>query len=600
MSDATPPSGPAGGQTPKGEPERPPSAHRPVLSEPRVERRRGGGLSAAWLIPVIALVIAGVMAWRYYDGLGPRIEILLRSGSGIEPGRTAIRYRDVEIGVIEDLAFSKDFSHVIATAQMDRRITSRLTDRAAFWVVRPQISASGVAGLETVLSGVYLGADLGSAGEGKPTRRFEALPEPPLTPSDTPGRRFKLFAAQGASAAPGSPVFYKSIEVGRVETKRLSDDFSVIEYEIFVRAPHDQRIATNTRFWDASGFNLELGAEGVRVEAPSVVSILRGGVAFDGVGPPPIGGGEVDEGRAFDLYRNETAARDSLFEAPGEELRMTVVFEESVRGLAIGAPVEYRGLQIGSVEDVALRVSDTLGGAEIVTTIVLQPRRIGIGHLTEDDVLAFFRRSVERGLRARLAVGSIVTGAAYVQFVDLPQARAAELDVAASPYPRMPSVPSQLGMLKGSVDEILARIEALPVEELIANASGFLENLRTLTGGEAAQGLPGDLAETVASAKRMIRALEDAKAGEAVTATLADVRKAVASVEATAAELPAVARRLSALAASAEQAAATLAEGGSLNRAGLAALRDVQNAARAIKSLASTIERDPNSIILGR
>lgn len=569
------------------------------LPEPRIDAPRRGGISAAWLIPLVALAIAATMAWRHYSALGPEIRILLQSGSGIEPGRTTIRYRDVEVGVIKRLSFTSDLSAVVATAQMDAEIADQLTDSARFWVVRPQISAAGIAGLETVLSGIYVGVDWGET-PGRPTDTFEVLSSPPQTAAGTPGRRFRLFATDGASAAAGSPVFFKSIEVGRVETKTLSEDFAVIEYEIFVNAPHDQRVTTATRFWDASGLDIELGAEGVRIAAPSLVSILRGGIAFDTLGPPPGPDGSVEEGRAYELYASARAAEDSLFENPGEELRLTIAFAESVRGLSEGAPVEYRGLQIGSVEDVELRIGESLSEAEIVTTVVLQPRRFGFYERDQDAVLAFFRRSVERGLRARLAVGSFVTGATYVQFVELPAARAAELDLDAMPYPRLPSVPSQLGVLQGSVEEILTRIERLPVEELLANASGFLSNLQKLTEGEEVQGITADLAETIASARRFVTALEAAETGEAITDTLADVRSAASSFETGAAALPELARRMTQLAARAEEAVGSLADGGALNRAALAAVRDVQNAARAIRSLADTIERDPNSLILGR
>lgn len=568
-------------------------------AEPRLERTRASRISVAWLIPLLALLIAGGMAWQYYAARGPEIEILLPSGAGIEPGRTAIRFRDVEIGVIDTVTFTPDLTAVIATARMEAVVADRLTEDTRFWVVRPQISASGVAGLETVLSGVYVGAELGPE-DGAPTRRFEALDAPPLTPAGTPGRRFRLFATEGASAAVGSPVFFKSIEVGRVESKRLTEDFAVIEYEVFINAPHDSRISSATRFWDASGLDIELGAQGVRVAAPSVISILRGGIAFDTVGPPPGPDGAVAEGRAFELYPTSRAADNSLYEAPGEELRLTIAFTESVRGLSPGAPVEYRGLQVGSVEEVSLLLGDTLAEAEILTTVVLQPRRIGLDPRDETGVLAFFRRSVERGLRARLAVGSIVTGAAYVQLVDLPSARAGELDIAATPYPRLPSAPSQLGVLQGSVEEILDRVQQLPIEEVLTNASGLLANLQRLTAGDAVQGIVGDLGDTVASAQRFMAALETAGAGEALGGTLADIRAAIGSVEQATSELPALARRLAQLAASAEEAAASLADGGALNRAALAAVRDVQNAARAVRSLASTIEREPNSLLLGR
>lgn len=568
------------------------------FASPRVERpERAGRLSAAWLLPLAALAIAGGAAWRHYATLGPEITIILDNAAGVEAGRTPIKYRDVEIGRIESLAFDADFSRVLARARMSRDVRDRLREGARFWVVRPQLTASGVSGLDTLLSGAYLAADWGAA-DGAPADAFEAAPEPPLTPSDTPGRRVTLRAQDGGALAPGAPVYFKSIEVGRVETRRLSADGRLIEFDAFVNAPYSERIDARTRFWNASGVSVELGAGGVRLDVTSLAALLRGGVAFDRFAEAADGPDDVS---GFILHATRDEAADSLFsENPAAQIRLSAVFDQSVRGLREGAPIEYRGVQIGVVEAIGVAPGASLSALRIVTTLLIQPERIGVIDAIPESNLAFFERSVERGLRARLSSASLVTGALYVELVDAPDAPPERLDLEAQPYPRLPAIPSTLDALRGRAEEVLARINQLPVEELLASAIAALDSVAALAGDPELKRAPAELAGALGAARAMLDGLAEADlAGDAARA-MAATSSAAAAFESAASGLPALVRSLADAAARAEAAIDAYAAGSPLNTEAVAALREMRQAARAVSTLAETLERRPNSLIIGR
>jgi paraquat-inducible protein B len=572
----------------------------PNIAEAAIERPRGGGgFAVAWAIPLIALLIAGTMVWRHYASLGPEIRIALDSGAGIEPGQTVIRYRDVEVGRVEALTFSDDLSTVIARAQMSADIAGRITDAATFWVVRPEISGTNVSGLETLLSGAYLGVDWGKEA-GAPASEFTALAAPPLTPPGTPGRRVRLVSRTGSALGPGAPVFFKSIEVGRVETKELAPGGSRVDFGVFVKAPYHELLNDRTRFWNASGVSLDVNAAGVSLSVESLASLVRGGVVFDSVAD---GGGARDAASQdeFRLFANESAARDSVFaENPSSQVRFSVSFGRSVRGLRAGAPVEYRGVEVGEVEDLTIRAGETLDEIEIVATLLVQPRRIGFEGSGAADNIAFFRRSVARGLRVRLSSASIVTGALYVELVDVPDAPPAELDMTASPYPRLPAVPSTLDALQVSAQNLIERLNALPIEEVLRRTIGVLENIENLTGDPGLVKAPGDIAAILGSAQAVLSEIERAGVASDLTATLESTRAAAAAFETAAQSLPALARRLEAAAAQGEAAMKALGEGSALNTEALAALREMRQAAKSVSSLAQALERRPNSLILGR
>ncbi|MDX1708187.1 MAG: MlaD family protein, partial [Desulfobacterales bacterium] len=297
---------------------------------PQAEVKAKKQISIVWLIPMVAVLIGGWLAYKGLSEKGPMVAITFESAEGLESGKTLVKYKDVKIGQVESIRFSADLSKVIVSAELVKEATPYLTDKARFWVVRPRVTASGVSGLGTLFSGAYIEMDPGK--EGNPARQFKGLEVPPIVTTGVPGREFLLQAKSLGSLDNGSPIYYRQIQVGQVIGYDLAEDGRSLKIKIFINAPHDKLVRANTRFWNASGFDLKLDAGGIQLNTQSLVSIMMGGIAFDTPTSLEISG-PPDEGQVFKLYDS----RESIFERTFTEKRYYILhFEGSIRGLSVG------------------------------------------------------------------------------------------------------------------------------------------------------------------------------------------------------------------------------------------------------------------------
>ncbi|MBT8458570.1 MAG: MCE family protein, partial [Boseongicola sp.] len=302
--------------------------------------------SVVWLVPMAALLVALGVAWQSYSDRGPVIEIAFDSAAGMSPGETVLRYRDVDVGLVEDVAFTDNLDRVLASVRLEKSIASFVDDSAEFWIVRPEVTARGVTGLDTVLSGVYIEGTWDSTPGGLASRHV-ALAEPPLAAAGQLGLRIVLNASPGAALSEGAPILYKGIEVGRIGKPGLSEDGVNARASAIIFEPYDRIVTSATRFWDTSGFTFSLGAGGAELDFTSLASLIGGGVAFETI---VSGGRPAVDGAEFGLFADEGRARASLFDTTeGTELNLIVIFRENFSGLAVGAPVELEGVRIGEV-----------------------------------------------------------------------------------------------------------------------------------------------------------------------------------------------------------------------------------------------------------
>jgi paraquat-inducible protein B len=329
----------------------------------------------------------------------------------------------------------------------------------------------------------------------------------------------------------GAPVSYKRIEVGRVETKTLTPDGEAVVFEIFVEAPHHLRLTQGSRFWNTSGIKVELGAEGAKLQVDSFSSFLRGGITFDTVA---LGGGPVEDNYIFRLFPSESGARSSIFDDDyGAQIRLSIEFSGSVRGLSVGAPVELRGYKVGEVIDVIAAVDDSAGvpSVSLITTVLLQPSRLGLPRGEADESLDFLKRLVRNGLRAKLASASLITSSLYIQLVDEPGGPEQSIDEEAYPYPRLPSVASDGDDLAASAESVLDRINGLPIEELLASATTLLDNVNQIVASEDTRAIPGGVNALLADAQGLVGDPALAQATGDLAATIAAAREVVESVQ---------------------------------------------------------------------
>ena len=450
--------------------------------------------SIVWLVPLGALLIALAMAWQAYSERGPLIEITFRNGSGIAAGETELRFRDIAVGRVEQVGFTEGLGRVLVSVRLDEEVAPYIDESAEFWVVRPQVTAQGVQGLNTVLSGVYIEGSW-DAEPGEFVTRFEGLAEVPVARPDQAGTRIVLRSDDGRGLTEGAPILYRGLEVGHVGAPRIATDGITVLADAFIEAPHDRILTDLSRFWSASGFSFSVGAQGAQLDFASLSSLIRGGLSFETV----VSGGEpVPEGAAFDIYPNREAAVASVFaeqEAAAPRLNVTAVFEDNVAGLTGGAPVTLRGLEIGEVVDLAGQVNpERFGDSRIrlVATLSIRLDALTMGAVPEAgapearaEVLDFLDRRVRDGLRARLTNASLFAGGLKVELVELDDAGFATLDRDARPFPVLPTAPAQVEDVAGAAQGLIARIEALPVEEVLDNAVTFLDSATALDRAKA-------------------------------------------------------------------------------------------------------------------
>ncbi len=445
------------------------------LPKATLEPKRRSRISVIWLIPLVAAVVAIGIAVNRVLNEGPTITIVFKSAEGVEAGKTFIKYKDVKIGQVSAVQLHNDYSDVLVTAKIDKNAEGLMVQDAKFWVVQPRITLSGVSGLSTLLSGNFIGFEKGSSTERQ--RHFEALKVAPIITIDQPGRQFLLTASDMGSLGVGSPIYFRRLQVGQVMAYELAKDGTSLEIRVFVDAPYDQFVSAGTRFWNASGIDVSLGAGGVDVRTQSVVSLLIGGVAFETPSFAPESE-PAPAGASFTLYGD----RSTAMQQPETVARHYVLyFSETLRGLSVGAPVTLLGLQAGEVTDVGIDIDPETKTLRGRVELVSYPERV-IAHLrgrqsgsgqaianNEQESHVFFERLVEeRGLRAQLRSGSLITGKLFVAFDFFPDAPKAAVDWS-DDKPVVPTVPSLVPDLEAKVSSILLKLDKIPYESIAAD-----------------------------------------------------------------------------------------------------------------------------------
>jgi paraquat-inducible protein B len=465
---------------------RPPA---PDVAEAVVEEH-SRRISAIWAIPLVAVLIGAFLVYRTISEQGPTITITFKAAEGMEAGKTKIKYKDLDVGTVETIELAEDLSHVTVTASMVKGSDRYLTDGTRFFVVSAQVTAGRVTGIGTLFSGAYIGID--PSMEGKPQRDFVGLETQPIVTRGEAGTLYTLTSTKGGSFNVGAPVYYRRIRVGEVASYELSESGDHVIVKAFVFSPHDDRIGSNTRFWNASGIDVTMSAEGIQVDSASVTSMLIGGISFDtaeGVQP----GNPVGEGDVLRLYGSRAAAFEQTYAI---KRRYSMHFEESVDGLNIGAPVKLRGIQLGTVADVRLVFDYGQTTSRIRVLVDIEPERIIPAGQVATDAEEALKTLVKTGLRARLKTGSLLTGAKEIELVVLEDAEPVEV-TRVDGYLDVPTVPTPLEALASNLARIVDRVQALPLEDIgdnldrsLANLATTLENMEGVTKQLDAETLP--------------------------------------------------------------------------------------------------------------
>lgn len=461
------------------------SAAGETLSPVPPKRRR---LSWIWLVPIAAALGGLLLVLQVWLNAGPTAVIHFQTAEGLEAGKTQVRYKELAVGLVERLALNPERSGVDVTVRLEKDAGSMLQEGTVFWVVRPRLTLSGVSGLGTLLSGSYIGLDpVGHHGKDapRPKRQYEftGLEVPPEVAQDRAGKRFTLHARDLGSLDIGSPVYYRRIAVGQVVGYRLSKGGEGVDVQVFVDAPNDAYVNAGTRFWNASGVDFSIDARGLRMRSQSLLSVIIGGVAFDTQEQRSHPAAAADA--TFVIYPNEEAARA---EPDGVPLRIRMRFDQSVRGLVVGAPIDAYGVTIGKVDAIRLDFDRTIQQFYAVVSATLYPERLGgetvreikeyVGtdlHHPSGKLLAAL---VKRGTRAQLRIGNLLTGQLYVAMVEFPNAKPVTFKMEDEPF--IPTVPNNLDQLQQQLSNIVAKLDRVPFDAIGAELSGALRAASSL------------------------------------------------------------------------------------------------------------------------
>ena len=474
------------------------------------ERRR---VSAIWLVPIVALVLGLSVVIYTVVNQGPEIRIEFGTADGLEAGKTKIRARSVEVGLVDEVMLNEDLESVTVVAQLDPVARSLLREDTQFWVVRPRVGLSGVSGLGTLLSGAYIELEPGSGAKGR--RDFAGLEDVPVTEAGTPGLRLVLLSEQAGSVGPGNPVLYRGYRVGRVEEADFDPEGRRVRYAIFIDAPYDELVNRGTRFWNASGIALRTSAGGIELEMGSLESLVAGGVAFD-LPQGSVAGGPVEYGAEFTLHGSRDAASEPSYR---HGLDYVVSFVQSTRGLSRGAPVEYRGIPVGAVQRILLEELTSQSGPggtglAIPVLVHLEPARLGLPD--SEEGAAWLRQAieigVENGLRAALQSGNLITGSLLISLDYFPEEGAAEVGTFGS-WQTLPSISGGFARIERQVAQLLDKLNRLPLEQTVLSADGTLKEfestlaeLRTLVASFSPQSpLHEDLRRAVTELNRTLQ-----------------------------------------------------------------------------------------------
>lgn len=433
-------------------------------------------ISKIWLVPFIALAIGIWMIFYQWSNQGPLINIVFENAAGLEAGKTKIKMHNVDVGLVKTIALTEDLKKVLVTARMSASAEDLLLENTQFWAVTPRISLNGVSGLGTLVSGTYI--NMSTSHEGKSTRNFLALSAPPITPAGTPGLHVTLNSDAEFAFKEGDPVIYKGLKVGEFESIYFNFEQRIVYYNTFIEAPYHELITTNTKFWNTSGVQLELGANGVKVKSGSIETLLTNGVAFGVPEGMPLGT-KIDERSYFNIHDSYESAAEERYKVSA---KFVLLVDDTVRGLQVGAPVEYRGIQIGKVLEInpPTREQDSWleEGYSIPVVIGIQPGR---AQQSDDEAgLAAIRSQtknwVKDGLRASLQTGNLLTGALFIDLEHYANAKAPTHKTYMD-YDVIPTISNEFTQVTEKVAAILDKVNALDLQKLMTNANAMMSQM---------------------------------------------------------------------------------------------------------------------------
>jgi paraquat-inducible protein B len=556
------------------------SGHPEATVRSKVEKRRG--IAPIWLIPIATVLVAAYLVWHEFNARGPLIEVTFRTAEGLTAGQSQLRFRDVNVGKVETIGLTPDHEKVLIGIRMNKAETDLLTKDAQFWVVKPRFFAGNVTGLDTLISGSYIQVQ-----PGKDTTatayRFAGLEDPPVRQFDERGRTVQFKTPRLGSLSIGSPVFFRDIQVGQVVSWDLAHMEEYVTVQAFITAPYDKYVTSQSRFWNASGLSVKLGADGVQVQVESLRAVVLGGVAFDN--PPPSKDGPfppVAENQVFTLYADQGAADRALLK---RRVPMISYFEDSISGLPVGAPVVFQGIRIGEVTGFDLEWDESSNKLQVPVRFEIEPERIAFtAAVLTRGPLENARILVRDGLRARLASANLLTGQQQISMDIVPDAEPADVTMRGDTIV-MPTAPGAFAGIMDSVNKVLAKVDQIPLAQIGRNLNS------SLAGADQLIRSP-DIKAAIVSLRGALSSVQDVarRIDQAATPALRD--------------LPATMKTVQEALNNANKLIGSVQRGygddSQFNRDLDRLIEQLTVATRSVRTLADQLNRNPDALLRGR
>lgn len=457
-------------------------------------------IAPIWFVPIAALAIAAWLALKAWQETGPTLDIVFDDAAGMSVGKTEVRYREVIVGKVVDIKLADDYEKVQVKVEMDPHISGQISEYSRFWVVSPRVSLAGVSGLNTLLSGVYIEMDPGD--NGKFVSRFEGLEQAPAFRSYDKGTQYRLNAQKLGSLDVGSPIYHRDVKVGWVTSYQLIPEKQNVQLRVFIEYPYDSLVKDSSNFWNVSGFGLSFGANGIEAKLASVASLMAGGLEFSSPSGYKDQLKQSPEDKEFYLFPDKKAVQNGSYSVAYPYL---LRFNGSIRGLKVGAPVEFKGMQVGEVTSFSINTdtTNTAEGSDIEVKVSIQPERINrqepISWKELDELLA---NLVSNGMRAQLKTSSIITGALFVDLVPGLEDKQEGLGLISSNiYSEIPTAQSQYQQLSNEVASIIKQVSAFPFASISKNIDQGLERINTLIGRLEPEKIGSDTAKIISNLK---------------------------------------------------------------------------------------------------
>ncbi|TNF91733.1 MAG: MCE family protein [Gammaproteobacteria bacterium] len=542
-------------------------------STPSPDIRTRSGPSLVWLIPVITLLIGGWLIVKTLSEKGPEVTISFKTAEGIEAGKTKIKYKNVDIGVVDTINFSEDFSSVLLTASFEQGTESFLRRETRFWVVKPRLSLRGASGLETLVSGAYIEIE---PGQGVARRHFVGLEKPPVVKASEAGKKIILISSKLGSIDTGSQIYYQGITAGEVLGYELANDRKSVYIYAFIKSPMDELIRSNTRFWNVSGMDVSLDTDGLSMRTESIQSMLYGGIAFETPSSREAATEEVDT-LIFTLYDSYESIQEFAYT---HKIKFVMFFDSSVRGLNIGAPVEFKGIKIGSVTDVRLEFDSHDTSFRIPVVVEIEPERI-IDKGNKESISPYetLNKLVDKGLRAELSTGSLLTGQLYVK-LDMHPDTPIQLSDNETSLPELPTVPGGLDALASTLSGFATKLETVQIDKIGEELLDTLQGANKLLNAPELHAAARDLKGTIISLKSILKKVDESNLGEAIDSAniaLEKINKTMTLMNNN-----------------------ILTPDSPIQYSIIEMTSELEETARSIRALVDMLERNPNSIIFGK